>query len=464
MRPRTRIPTLAVTLLAMLYAATPACAADDSSTQLIHKGEYLATAGDCLACHTAPGGKPFAGGLPLPTPLGNIISTNITPSKSAGIGNYTLEQFTRALRQGIRADGQPVYPAMPYTAYARMTDEDIAALYAYFMQAVQPVDARPEETRLPFPFNLRAGMMGWNAFFHDPKPYAPNPEKGDLWNRGAYLVQGLAHCSTCHTPRNVFMAERPSLELAGAEVGPWHAPNITADPNSGIGGWSDQELIDYMRTGHADKGQASGPMSEAIDYSLRRLTEPDLRAIAVYLKTVPAVHDPADTKPVYAWGNATDQLDTLRGEPWPQDRSLMTGPQLYDAHCATCHQAQAQGSFDGGLPPLFRNTATGRLQTNNLVLTMLDGIQRHDRDGAVVMPGFRQVMTDVQITTLGNYLMQTYGNPAGKVTVDQVAALRSGAPGLSRGPDLVLLARIGLAVAAIVLLLIIAGIVRLFRR
>ncbi|MGB6007645.1 c-type cytochrome [Castellaniella sp.] len=458
---------LSLTLAALALCASPGAraAADTADTQLIQQGKYLATAGDCMACHTAHGGRPFAGGLAVATPLGDIFSTNITPSKTAGIGNYTLEQFTRALRQGVRADGKHLYPAMPYTSYARVSDADIQAMYAYFMHGVEPVDTPAPKTALPFPFDIRLAMAGWNLLFLDDTPYTPQPDKGELWNRGAYLAQGLAHCSACHTPRNTFMAEDLSRRLGGAYIGPWYAPNITSDPNSGIGGWSDQDIIDYLRTGHTGKAQASGPMMEAIDFSLRHLRPDDLKAIAVYLKSVPAVHDAADTKPVFAWGGPSDQLNTVRGQPWPSDPGQMTGAQLYDAHCASCHQAQAQGSFEGGLPALFHNTATGRMQTNNLVLTILDGVHLPAQGDGVIMPGFRNAMNDAQVTTLSNYLIQAYGNPAGKVTVEQVADLRSGAAaGPDSGARLVLAARIGMGVAGLIILLILYLVFRPRRR
>lgn len=440
-------------------------AVDASEVQLIQKGQYLATVGDCMACHTAHGGKAFAGGLPVATPIGDIFSTNITPSKVAGIGNYTLEQFTHALRQGVRADGRYLYPAMPYTSYTMVTDDDIKAMYAYFMHGVPPVDSPSPRTALPFPLNIRLAMAGWNLLFLDDRRYQPMSDKGDTWNRGAYLAQGLAHCSACHTPRNMFMAEDLSRRLGGAYVGPWFAPNVTSDPDSGVGGWSDHEIEEYLSSGHTAKAQASGPMMEAIDFSLRHLTESDLGAIAVYLKSVPAIRDASDTKPVFSWGSASDELSTVRGQPWPSDPDQLTGPQLYDAHCASCHQAQAQGSFEGGLPPLFHNTATGRIQTANLVLTILDGIYLPAQDDGIVMPGFRDAMSDKQVAVLSNYLIKAYGNPAGKVTVEQVTDLRRGvAPGSDSGARLLLAARIGVAIAGLVVLLILYGIFRPRRR
>ncbi|HEY9278570.1 MAG TPA: cytochrome c [Eoetvoesiella sp.] len=437
-----------------VYAATAAGTAD---AELIQRGKYLATAGDCIACHTVQGAKPFAGGLVLPTPVGNIVATNITPSKTHGIGNYTLEDFSKAVRQGRGPDGKYFYPAMPYTAYAQVTDEDIKAMYAYFMNGIEPVDAAPSPTQLPFPFNIRQSMAIWNLLFLDDKPFQPEPDKGELWNRGAYLARGLTHCTTCHTPRNMLMAENLSQELAGGDVGPWYAPNITSDANSGIGGWSDQEIVDYLKVGHTSKGQASGPMAEAIDLSLRHLTDPDLQAIAVYLKSVPAIHDKADTKPVYAWGKASDDLNSIRGIPWPDNPNQMTGPQLYDAHCATCHQAQAQGTQGGGLPALFHNTALGRTNTNNLVMVILDGITRHGETAERLMPGFRTTMSDQQIATLGTYLTQHYGNPEAKVTTAQVKTLRKG----GESSNLIKLARTGIILfGAIVVLALIAFAIR----
>ncbi|NMM85712.1 cytochrome C [Rhodococcus sp. SRB_17] len=432
-------------------AQAPATAPQD----LVERGRYLATAGDCVACHTAPQGAAMAGGLAIATPLGAIYSTNITPSKTSGIGNYTLAQFTAALRQGRRADGAYLYPAMPYTAYAKTTDDDMAAMYAYFMHGVAPIDSAPPATQLPFPFSIRASLAVWNALFLDTTPYQPNAQQTPEWNRGAYLVQGLAHCSACHTPRNALMAEDPKRSLGGGEAGPWHAPNISSDPQSGIGGWSDDELVHYLREGHAvGKGSSGGPMAEAVDHSLSHLSEADLRAVAVYLRSTPAIADPAATQPAYSWGQATDQLASIRGVALPQNLGSMTGPQLYDAFCASCHQAQAQGSADGKLPALFHHSTLGRSNTNNLVLSILQGVPRHGRDS--IMPAFAHELTDPQISTLGNYLLKEYGNPQARVTDSQVARLRSNAP----DNTLVQLARWGMAIAVLIVLLVLGWAIR----
>ncbi|MGH8182232.1 MAG: c-type cytochrome [Rhodanobacteraceae bacterium] len=431
-------------------------AASASDATPIQRGHYLALAGDCVACHTAPGGKPYAGGLPVVTPIGSIISTNITPSKTTGIGNYTLQEFSNAVRKGIRADGKRLYPAMPYPAYAQLTNADVQALYAYFMHSVQPVDSKPPRTHLPFPFNIRLSMVVWDSLFVDHKPFAPDPDKSAEWNRGAYLVRGLTHCATCHSPRNLMMAVEPSHALAGASLGTWFAPNITPDPNSGIGNWSQQDLIDYLHSGEAPgKAQAAGPMAEAIDNSLRHLTPTDLAAVASYLKTVPAQHDAADTRSADAWGAAYANLASIRGKALPKSPDDMSGAQLYDAYCSTCHQARGQGSFHGGLPPLFHNTATGRSNPDNLVMVILDGIRWHTNGSGIHMPGFASELSNRQVATLGNYVTQHFGNPSANVSVERVRMLRVG----GASSHLVLIAQVMVIAILVIIALIIAAII-----
>lgn len=441
-------------LLGLMLTAVHVSAADDAQ---IERGKYLALAGDCVACHSVPGGKPFAGGLALPTPIGEIIATNITPSKTAGIGGYSLEQFSDALRKGVRADGKHLYPAMPYTSYAKVTDEDIQAMYAYFMNAVAPVDTPAKPTDLPFPFNIRFSMAAWNLLFLDDKVFVPDSSKDAEWNRGAYLVQGLTHCSTCHSPRNLMMAEVSAKPLAGGEVGTWYAPNITSDANSGIGGWEVAELVAYLKTGEAKgKGQAAGPMAEAVDHSLQHLNDADLKAIAVYLKTVPAQRDANDPQAVYALGKKVDELPTIRGVSLPSDGDKMSGAQLYDAYCATCHQAQGQGSFDDGLPSLAHNTAVGRSNTNNLVMVILEGVRRGEGGQDIRMQGFAQALSDQQVATLASYLTTHFGNPAIKVSASQVKELRAGGP----GSNLVGLAQTAIVVGVLVVIGLIIWLIR----
>ena len=423
-------------------------------------GEYVAILGDCVACHTTPGGEPFAGGVALPTPLGDIVGTNITPSK-AGIGDYSLEQFDAAVRRGVRADGKRLYPAMPYTAYARVSDEDIAAMYDWFMNEVEPSDYQPPPTDLPFPFNVRFSMAVWNLLFLDREPFSPDPSRSEQWNRGAYLVEGLTHCGTCHTPRNLLMAEDQSHYLAGGAVGPWEAPDITSHPQTGIGDWSVEELKQYMKTGNTPRSQAAGPMAEVVDHSLRYATDADLEAIAVYLQSVPAVDGSRQSaRGVHEWGEADNDLAAVRGEEFSDDTTEWNGPQLYDAYCAACHQESGQGTADGLMPALFNNTATGRLQTNNLALVIMEGIHWVGEGHEMHMPGFAHELTDLQITTLSNYVLSTYGNPDAQVTIEQVRALRDGTAQAQGQPDLMRIVRIAAAVAFVGLLLAILLILR----
>ena len=442
-------------------AAAGICQAADSPVEpaaVIKRGEYLATAADCGACHTAPRGEPFAGGLPIATPLGTIYSTNITPSAEFGIGRYTEENFSRALRGGVRRDGANLYPAMPYTSYAKFTEEDVHALYLYFTQAVKPVEQRPPPTKLPFPMNIRASMMAWNLLFLDAASFVPDPHQSAEWNRGAYLVQGAAHCSTCHTPRGFLMQEEGSRALSGGQVGPWYAPNITSDPISGIGRWTREELVAYLRTGHlSGKAQASGSMGEAVEHSFQHLAAADLGAIATFIKSVPSIRDPADQVSRFAAGKMFSELATLRGREAVRSDSESdpTGAELFQGNCASCHSAEGQGSKDGYYPSLFSNSATGANNASNLIAAILYGVNRTTSSGQAFMPGFGGHRTDANalrdrdITALGNYVLTHYGSANTTITEQQVAEVRRGGP----SSPLLALARGGMAAAVVVVFL-----------
>jgi fructose 5-dehydrogenase cytochrome subunit len=400
------------------------------------QGRYLAVTGDCTACHTRPGGgKPFAGGYDIMSPFGAIVATNITPSKAAGIGGYTEPQFARALRQGIRADGAHLYPAMPYTSYARMTDADVHALYVYFMNDVAPVDETPAQTRLPFPFNIRLLMIGWNMLFLDGRPFTPDTTKSTAWNRGAYLTDVMEHCSSCHTPRNLMMAEISGKPYAGGPVGTWYAPNITSDPVSGIGGWSDAELIQYLGTGVAHgKGQAAGGMAEAVQDSLQSLTRDDLAAIATYLKSIPPLRDPGDTQPAYTFGRQADFEPSLRGKAKQTSGAPIKGGEaLFSGYCASCHQPTGDGTPNQSYPALFHNTATGGINADNMISAILSGVDRDVSGHRVFMPRFDEIsfvqsLSDEQIAQIGTFVAQQFGNPKLHVTAADVAKVRAGGP------------------------------------
>ncbi len=455
--------TLLRHVLVAIAASTGAAlaqAADtaNNSPDLIKQGQYLATASDCAACHTAKGGKPFAGGLAISSPVGIIYSTNITPSTGFGIGNYTEAQFEQALRRGIRPDGAHLYSAMPYTSYAVLTDADVHALYTYFMQGVAPVNEAAPRTDLPFPLNIRASMMIWNFLFLKNDPYQPDPHQSEEWNRGKYLVLGAAHCSACHTPRGFMMQEESGLDLAGGQVGPWYAPNITPDVTSGIGSLSKEELVQYLRTGAVHhKMQAAGSMGEAVEHSFQYLSDADLNAIATYIQTIPAIHDSADKTSRFTLGQPSSELATLRGENGIRSEiGSPTGAELFQSNCASCHSPQGQGSKDGYYPSLFDNSTVGASNANNLIATILHGVNRTTAKGQAYMPGFggspydRTSLSNKDIVLLSNYVRGLYGPSGTSVTEDQVAEVRRGGPSSS----LVLLARVGVAAGVIVVVLI----------
>ncbi|WP_323990320.1 cytochrome c [Nguyenibacter sp. L1] len=411
----------------------PAAAQDGAAdAALVARGRYLAVAADCAACHTAPhGGKPFAGGYGIASPLGSIYSSNITPSKVAGIGNYSESQFAAAVRDGIRGDGAHLYPAMPYTSYARLTDADIHALYAYFTQAVRPVDTAPPATRLPFPFNIRASMMVWNALFLDGTRFTPDPARSAQVNRGAYLAIALGHCDTCHTPRNVMMAEIGGKQFGGATLGTWIAPNITPDPVSGIGDWSSDDLFRYLKTGDVPgKAQAAGPMAEAIEHSFQYLSDDDLRAIVAYVRQVPALRNAAQTRPRDAYGAISNGEALQRGVA---PASLSNGARIFTGDCAACHRPTGTGSQDGYYPQLFHNSATGAATPDNLVAAILQGVDRTVGGQHVFMPGFAHgsyvdELSDQDVADVGNYVLSQFGNQAVHITASDVATLRAGGP------------------------------------
>lgn len=433
-----------------------------ASGDLIAKGKYLATAADCAACHTAPnGGQAFAGGNGIVSPLGTIFSTNITPSKN-GIGDYSEQDFSRAIREGVAKDGSHLYPAMPYTAYAKLSDDDVSALYAYFMHDVKAVDQQPKKTALPFPFSIRTSMAAWNLLFLSDQRLAPDASKSTEWNRGAYLAEGLEHCGTCHTPRNLLMAEDGGKTLSGGSLGAWYAPNITSDPIAGIGGWSQDEIVQYLRSGHvAGKAQAAGPMAEAVEHSLQHLTDADLTALAVYLKDSKPVSG-GETTPRYGFGGASVTEATLRG--LPGQASNENGFHVFSGSCAACHQADGGGTKL--YPSLFHNTATGADRPDNLVATILYGLSRSVDGVTTFMPAFganatfTNRLSDQDVADVSTYVLTQYGNPALKVSAADVARIREGGP----KPLIVTLAPYAAPAGIVVVLILVLAIFLIVRR
>lgn len=418
----------------ILDPASAAPPPPDAEQRLVEQGRYLAAAGDCVSCHTRAHGAPFSGGRPLNTPFGVIYSANITADPKTGIGTWTEQQFARAMREGIAADGTHLYPAFPYTAYTKVTDQDVRAIYAY-LRSLKPVSYLPPKNRMPFPFSARALLAGWNMMFFTPGAYVPNPSRSAEWNRGAYLTQGLGHCGACHTPRNFFGGERNSEALTGGDyldeiadevvsdkitpmdestVRPWSAANLTSAP-SGLRAWTLESIAAYLKTGHNDRAGAFGPMSEVIGNSTSHLTDQDIHAIAVYLKSlVPA----AQSSP----SNAT--ADTLQA-----------GEIVYTTRCGDCHLPTGLGmprvaNADASktAPPLAGNAALQAPNPATLINVILYGAHEGtSREGSwPKMSGFELSvgLDDDQIAALCTYLRSSWGNQAGAVSAGAVAKQR----------------------------------------
>ncbi|MCA0900118.1 MULTISPECIES: c-type cytochrome [Microbulbifer] len=388
---------------------------------LIEKGRYLSVAADCKACHTAEGGSVYAGGRALHVPLlGTLYSSNITPDIATGIGGWTLQEFDRALREGIGKDGRNLYPAMPYVSYAKIIDEDIKALYAYFLFGVAPVHERPPPNKIPQLLSARWPLYFWNLLFTPNKPFEPNPQKSDAWNRGAYLVQGPAHCGECHTPRGLAFQAKAFDEtkkgfLAGGPVlDGWEAYNITPDPIGGIGKWTEEQLTQYLKTGHVNRlAQAGGSMAEAIENSLANMHDSDIAAIVTYLRDIPPVKGRV-RMPRQSLGNPATDVVILRGNPLSRDidpRKKADGARLYLGFCATCHGVDGTGSKDGYYPSLIRNSTVGAKDDHNLRQAILEGISRTIDGEEKMMPGFANKMDEEQLKRLMNYLRAQFAVP-----------------------------------------------------
>lgn len=400
----------------------------DASAQEIERGRYLAIAADCGGCHTLHTERPFTGGYSIPSPFGTIYSTNITPSRSTGIGTYTERDFSRALRLGITPDGKHLYPAMPYTSYTNLTNADIHSLYVYFMNGVTPVEQVNRETRLIFPLNMRFLMLGWNWLYLNRQQISIPSDTPANVARGTYLATALAHCDVCHTPRNVLMAEIPGRNLGGALLSNWYAPNITPDYPSGISTWTDKQLRLYLQTGNVPgKAQAAGPMAEAIEKSLQHLSASDIDALIAYLRQISPVHDPAYKRPRDSYGAASHTEAVIRGV---QDSERTHGELLYSRECASCHQPSGQGSRDGYYPQLFHNTATGAPNPTNLISVILHGVYRNIDGKVVYMPGFGEHgpvdhLSDQDVADIVNDVEHRFGDAEIQATSKEVKNIRA---------------------------------------
>ena len=386
-----------------------------AKASLVERGAYLAKAADCLVCHTAPGSKEYAGGLGFKLPFGMLYSTNITPDKETGIGNYSDGDFLNALHRGVRRDGARLYPAMPYTSYTYISDDDALAIKAYLF-SLAPVHAAPPENTLQFPFNQRWGMMFWSAVFNPNTRFEPNTSKSAEWNRGAYLAEALAHCGECHTPRNLAFALDNRKKFAGALTAGWRAFNITSDKQTGLGSWSDEQLVSYLSTGHAvGRGTASGPMGEAVDHSFSQLAPEDIHAIVAYLRSVPPISSP--------------DLPATPAPPAPASHKEgvtiadISGKRIFEGTCVSCH------GWTGESPVSPFATITGSVAVNdpsaiNVAQIVISGTKRHTPDGALSMPAFGNAYTDDEIAAVANYVTARFGAKGSKLTAKDVAELR----------------------------------------
>lgn len=373
----------------------------------IEKGRYLSVLGDCAGCHTAPGGKPFAGGLALETPFGKLLAPNITPDPETGIGKMSDDDFVAALHDGRGHNGRRLYPAMPYPAYAKMSRDDVLALRSYF-RTVQPVSNAVEPNQLPFPFNIRLSMAFWNWLNFTPGRFQPNPQKSDEWNRGAYLVEGPAHCGTCHTPKTALGGDKTSVALSGATLQGWFAPDITANNHKGIGAWTKEELVAYLKTGANRHTLASGPMAEAITNSTSQMSDEDLNAIAAYLK---------DSKP--SDGSKPQALAA-------SDAAMRTGAAIYKDACAACHKDNGSGETHL-FPKLAGSAIVQSDDPATLAHVVLNGARAVGTAGAPTapaMPGFDWRLTDAQVAAVLTYIRNSWGNAAPAVAASAVKSQR----------------------------------------
>jgi mono/diheme cytochrome c family protein len=385
------------------------------SADLITRGRYLTQAADCEVCHTREGGEPFAGGRAFKTPFGVLYSPNITPDPQTGIGAWTDADFLRALHAGVARNGARLYPAFPYDSYTLIADDDVRAIRAYLF-SLPPVHATAPPNSLRFPFNQRWLMGIWATLYNPDQRFRPHEDRSAEWNRGAYLAEALTHCGECHTPRNLGQALNNRRKFAGAVTAGWRAYNITADPVSGVAAWSDAELAEYLRSGHAaGRGPAGGPMAEEIDVSTSTLTTADLQALITYLRSIPAIRT-RDLPPA--------KTATAPESPGPVQAGVdARGKAIFAGACVSCH------GWSGVSPLTSYATLTGDRAVNdpsaiNVAQMVLSGELRHTAEGVVLMPGFGDAYSDTEIAAVTNYVTARYGSVPSHLTAADVGRLR----------------------------------------
>jgi mono/diheme cytochrome c family protein len=390
----------------------PATLPVNATTQVLNQGEYLARASDCVACHTEPGGREFAGGRAMATPFGNLYVPNITPDEETGIGQWTADEFYRMMHTGVSREGTLLYPAMPFASYTKMTRADSDAIYAYLM-SVPPVKQTNRPHELRFPFNKRELLIGWRTLYFKEGEYVPDPKQTAQWNRGAYLVEGPGHCSMCHTAINVLGGTSESKEFEGGMIPNqnWYAPSLTSNREAGLGDWSIKDISDLLQVGVSMRGTVYGPMAEVVYNSLQYLSDEDIQAMAVYLKSLP-------------------QKDA---EPPPTSQARMvspnvmeTGRRVYAKQCAVCHGDEGKG-FPPAYPPLAGNQSITMATPVNPIRMVLNGgyppgTKKNPRPHG--MPPFSHILNDDDASAIVTYIRVAWGNNGTPVTPAQANELR----------------------------------------
>lgn len=411
------VPAAAL-LAGMLVPGLAAAQKGNPGFSEIQRGRYLTIVGDCIACHTAEGGQEFAGGRAIPTPFGTLYGPNLTPDIETGLGAWTEEQFITAMTEGIGPEGQHYYPAFPYPYFTKVKREDLQAIWAY-LNTLEPVYKPEPENELMWPFSVRQVMIGWNTLFFEEEDFTPNPEKSEVWNRGAYLVQGLAHCGACHTPRNVFGAAQEDQPLAGTSIQDWYAPNLGPNLESGLGDWSKEDIVRYLKTGTTGEVFAAGLMREVVEYSTSRMSIDDLEAIATYLKDFPGAEaGQADTEGEE--GVSEEVREARAGEKYK------LGYTVYMDNCIGCHRTDGTGIQDV-FPSLRGNISVVAEEPTTVVRVILRGAAEPSteaRPTIIAMPAFDWKLSDDEIAAVATYVRSAWGNSASAVDASTVADIR----------------------------------------
>jgi mono/diheme cytochrome c family protein len=402
---------LIILIMAPLAGAPGALA--QTSNDVVARGEYLARAGDCIACHTAPEGRIFAGGRAMPTPFGTLYTSNITPDRDAGIGKWSAEDFYKTMHSGRFPDGGLIYPAMPFASYTKVTRADSDAIFAY-LRSIPPVNQKNRPHDLRFPYDNRSLILGWRTLFFTEGEYKPDPNKSAQWNRGAYLVEGLGHCGMCHSPINALGGTRQSEAFKGGLIPMqnWYAPSLTSNREAGLGDWSIKDITDLLQTGVSMRGVVYGPMAEVVHNSLQYLNDEDTKAMALYLKSI---SEPAPKPPVSAL-------------PGPESSLLISlGKTVYDAHCASCHGVQGEGK-PPHWPPLANNQSIEMESAVNPVRMVLNGGYPPGTKGnprPYGMPPFAGLLSDNEVAAVVSYIRTAWGNRGTPVSARDANELRS---------------------------------------